>query len=51
MNESPLLGGVTTKPFFNLLLDDRAGLESAYDLLKTLIKSIDDTEFNKERIE
>lgn len=51
VNESPLLGGITTKPFFNLLLDDRAGLESAYDLLKTLIKCIDDTKFSKERIE
>ena len=51
VNESPLLGGITTKPFFNLLLDDSAGLESAFDLLKTLIKSIDDTKFSKERIE
>lgn len=37
INESPLIKG-TKKPFFNLLLDDRAGLEEAYTLL---IKVID----------
>lgn len=37
VNESPLIKG-TKKPFFNLLLDDRAGLEEAYTLL---IKVID----------
>lgn len=36
INESPLLQG-TKKPFFNILLDDRAGLESAYETLKTVI--------------
>lgn len=36
VNESPLLPG-TTKPFFNLLLDDRAGLQEAYNLLNDLI--------------
>lgn len=37
VNESSLIKG-TKKPFFNLLLDDRAGLEEAYTLL---IKVID----------
>lgn len=50
VNESPLLNNETTKPFFNLLLDDRAGLESAYFILKQLIKYINDTELNKEGI-
>lgn len=36
VNESPLLPG-TKKPFFNILLDDRAGLESAYTILKTVV--------------
>lgn len=36
VNESPLLPG-TKKPFFNILLDDRAGLESAYQILKQVV--------------
>lgn len=36
VNESPLLHG-TTKPFFSVLLDDRAGLESAYIILKEIV--------------
>lgn len=40
VNESPLLKG-TKKPFFNLLLDDRAGLEGAYFMLKQLINYAD----------
>ena len=36
VNESPLLPG-TKKPFFNILLDDRAGLESAYLILKHVV--------------
>lgn len=36
VNESPLLKG-TKKPFFSLLLDDRAGLQSAYLILKNAI--------------
>ena len=36
VNESPLLKG-TKKPFFNILLDDRAGLESAYSILKEVV--------------
>lgn len=39
INESPLLPG-TTKPFFNVLLDDRAGLGSAYRSLKLLVDRI-----------
>ena len=35
-NESPLLQG-TKKPFFSILLDDRAGLESAYLTLKAVV--------------
>lgn len=36
INSSPLLMG-TEKPFFSILLDDRAGLESAYYTLKTVV--------------
>lgn len=36
VNESPLIKR-TKKPFFNLLLDDRAGLEEAYTLLVNVI--------------
>lgn len=36
INESPLLPG-TKKPFFNILLDDRAGLESAFQTLKQAV--------------
>lgn len=37
VNKSPLLPG-TDKPFFNILLDDRAGLESAYITLKETVE-------------
>ena len=37
VNESPLLSG-TKKPFFSILLDDRAGLESAYIIIKTVVE-------------
>lgn len=37
VNESPLLPG-TKKPFFNILLDDRAGLESAFVTLKEVVE-------------
>ena len=50
VNESPVLSGYS-KPFFNILLDDRAGLESAYLLLKSVIKYIYDAELNKKGIE
>lgn len=40
VNESPLLKG-TKKPFFNLLLDDRAGLQSAYIILKNVLNYAD----------
>ena len=36
VNESPLLPK-TKKPFFSLLLDDRAGLESAYNILFNIV--------------
>lgn len=39
INESPLLPG-TSKPFFNILLDDRAGLESAYLTLKEVVNYV-----------
>ena len=51
INESPIrfdCGGF--KPYFNILLDDRAGLESAYNSLKTVINYAK-TEFNKKRTE
>ena len=40
VNDSPILQG-SRKPFFNILLDDRAGLESSYKILRALIKYID----------
>ena len=39
LNCSPLSPGAT-KPHFNLLLDDRAGLESSYNILKEVINTI-----------
>lgn len=36
VNDSPILQGAK-KPFFNLLLDDRAGLESAFIILKSVV--------------
>ena len=36
INDSPILQGAK-KPFFNLLLDDRAGLESALTILKNVV--------------
>lgn len=41
VNDSPILQGAK-KPFFNILLDDRAGLESAYLTLKTVINYINE---------
>ena len=49
VNESPLLKG-TKKPFFSLLLDDRAGLESAYYILKNIL-SYADSKLNKQEKE
>ena len=36
VNDSPILKG-HKKPFFNVLLDDRAGLESSYNILKAVV--------------
>lgn len=38
INESPVMP--TRKPYYNILLDDRAGLEEAYFTLKTLVEYI-----------
>lgn len=38
INESPVMS--TRKPYYNILLDDRAGLEEAYFTLKTLVEYI-----------
>ena len=35
VNENPFMA--TRKPFYNILLDDRAGLMDAYNLLKTVL--------------
>ena len=40
VNENPLMK--TRKPYYNILLDDRAGLEEAYNLLKQLTDDIRD---------
>lgn len=39
INESPVIPG-SAKPYYNILLDDRAGLESAYNSLKFVIDYI-----------
>ena len=39
-NESPVMNE-SRKPHFNILLDDRAGLSAAYNILKTTIKELD----------
>lgn len=39
VNESPLMSG-TIKPYFNILLDDRAGLASSYNILKKTIEEL-----------
>ena len=47
VNESPIVfedGG--NKPYFNILLDDRAGLESSYKILKKVVDYAN-TEFDK----
>lgn len=38
INESPVM--VTRKPYYNILLDDRAGLEEAYFTLKVVVDYI-----------
>lgn len=39
VNENPEVLG-TKKPYYNILLDDRAGLYEAYDILNNVIKQI-----------
>lgn len=39
INESPILK-TNRKPYYNILLDDRAGLGEAFHILKTVIKEI-----------
>ena len=43
VNESPIMNG-TSKPYFNILLDDRAGLEESFNILSSLIEKLSDTE-------
>lgn len=38
INESPVMN--TRKPYYNILLDDRAGLEEAYGILKFVVETI-----------
>ena len=40
INESPLYKG-SVKPYYNLLLDDRAGLEEASEILSFVLKQIE----------
>lgn len=37
INENPEVPGATTKPYYNILLDDRAGLSESYKVLDTVI--------------
>lgn len=41
INESPVMKG-TVKPYYNILLDDRAGLRGAFICLQTVLKIIKD---------
>lgn len=45
INDSPILQGAK-KPFFNLLLDDRAGLESAITILTNVVEHIRNEKIN-----
>lgn len=38
INESPIMN--TRKPYYNILLDDRAGLQEAYCILYNVVKTI-----------
>lgn len=50
INESPIKFEGGGKPYFNILLDDRAGLESAYNTLKQIVEYAN-TGFNKQDTE
>lgn len=42
INDSPIKQGMgTKKPYYNILLDDRAGLYTAYDHLSTVLKEVE----------
>jgi hypothetical protein len=43
VNESPVMKG-TNKPYFNLILDDRAGLEESFNILSRLVIKLSDME-------
>jgi len=49
INESPLMNG-TKKPFFNILLDDRACLESAYSMLKDVVEIAKQENYGKQKV-
>lgn len=53
VNESPIMK--TRKPYYNILLDDRAGLQESFGVLDTLIYRIKNNhasiKFNKTREE
>lgn len=46
INDSPVLN--TRKPFYNILLDDRAGLQEAYEILLLTINIVCDEQFISE---
>lgn len=39
VNESPVFPN-SEKPYYNILLDDRAGLEESYEILKYVVDEI-----------
>jgi hypothetical protein len=41
INENPIIEPGSRKPYYNLFLDDRAGLDSAYETLCFLLYNID----------
>jgi hypothetical protein len=40
VNESTMFSNQSLKPFYNILLDDRAGLKESYELLTRLVKTV-----------
>jgi len=48
INQSPLMKG-TQKPFFSVLLDDRAGLESAYEALLYVVEYAESHQSNEQK--
>jgi predicted mannosyl-3-phosphoglycerate phosphatase (HAD superfamily) len=49
VNESTMFSNQSVKPFFNMLLDDRAGLKESYEHLTRLVKTVRDNQLRIQR--